>query len=65
MDKSSLNKGFLYLQIYVLLAFRNDAFGEKGNIAKGTTDPRVEFISQTTPNISSKILIKLQLQNLA
>ena len=30
------------------------------NIAKGTTDPRVEFISQ----VQTKILIKLHLQNL-
>ena len=30
------------------------------NIAKGTTDPRIEFISQ----VQTKILIKLHLQNL-
>ena len=30
------------------------------NIAKGTTDPRVEFISQ----VQTKILIKFHLQNL-
>ena len=33
---------------------------KKRNIAKGTTDPRVEFISQ----VQTKILIMLHLQNL-
>ena len=34
--------------------------GHKKNIAKGTTDPRVEFISQ----VLTQILIKFQFQNL-
>ena len=44
---------------------RNEPFREQWeilieNIAKGTTDPRVEFISQ----VQTQILIKFHLQNL-
>ena len=35
-------------------------FSNMQNIAKGTTDPRVEFISQ----VQTQILIKFHLQNL-
>ena len=48
-----------FLSVWHLVIFKSEKL--KKNITKGTTDPRVEFISQVQ---SSQILIKLQFQNL-